>query len=111
MKTCAASVTTASLVLLAVWLPLVAASPTAKRYLAALQAPSQGSKNEHGSRGRRGVVSSEVDVCSNVGADMLAKGGSAADAVRIDSFEEQNNGRLTPIMTYVFLRSSLRRCV
>lgn len=50
-------------------------------YIPALNAPSQGRKAEHSASGKKGVVSSEVDACSNVGADILAKGGSAADAV------------------------------
>lgn len=50
-------------------------------YLPALNAPSQGRKAEHKASGKHGVVSTEVDVCSNVGADILQKGGSAADAV------------------------------
>lgn len=49
--------------------------------LRALNAPSQGLEPEHGPAGRRGALASEVDVCSNVGADLLERGGSAADAV------------------------------
>ncbi|CEH17638.1 gamma-glutamyltranspeptidase [Ceraceosorus bombacis] len=48
--------------------------------LPALNAPSQGLKPEHGPAGRRGAVATEIDVCSNVGADLLKRGGSAADA-------------------------------
>lgn len=47
-----------------------------------LTAPSQGAaKNEYPASGKSGVVTTEVDVCSNVGAETLLKGGSAADAV------------------------------
>lgn len=54
--------------------------------LSALDAPSQGRKDEHKTRGRRGVVATEVDVCSNIGADLLEQGGSAADAIIGASF-------------------------
>ncbi|CAO1632448.1 unnamed protein product [Sympodiomycopsis kandeliae] len=47
-----------------------------------LKAPSQGSaQNAFPSSGKHGAVTTEVDVCSNIGAEMLLKGGSAADAV------------------------------
>ncbi|CAO1635192.1 unnamed protein product [Parajaminaea phylloscopi] len=69
-------------------------------YLPALNAPSQGRQAEHSASGKNGVVSSEVDVCSNVGADILKQGGSAADAViaaglcvgTIDSFHSGIGG-------------------
>ncbi|KAI9365000.1 gamma-glutamyltranspeptidase [Zopfochytrium polystomum] len=48
--------------------------------LPALQAPSQGLPPEHSVSGPRGAVATEVDVCSNVGADVLLAGGNAADA-------------------------------
>ncbi|PWN22597.1 gamma-glutamyltranspeptidase [Microstroma glucosiphilum] len=68
--------------------------------LTAYLAPSQGHFDEHGPLGKQGVVSSEVDLCSNVGADMLLAGGSAADAVistalcvgSIDSFHSGIGG-------------------
>ncbi|KDN40091.1 gamma-glutamyltranspeptidase [Tilletiaria anomala UBC 951] len=50
-------------------------------FLPAIKAPSQGFDNEHGPSGTKGVVATEVDLCSNVGADLLAAGGSAADAI------------------------------
>ncbi|PWN37052.1 gamma-glutamyltranspeptidase [Meira miltonrushii] len=50
-------------------------------YLPALNAASQGRKPEHPVIGPNGAVATEVDVCSNVGADLLQKGGSAADAI------------------------------
>jgi gamma-glutamyltranspeptidase/glutathione hydrolase len=73
----------ASLLCLAL-LPLALASPVARSAnisALALHAPSQGKAPEHGASGSHGAVASEVDVCSNVGVDMLALGGSAADAV------------------------------
>ncbi|KAI9326418.1 gamma-glutamyltranspeptidase, partial [Zopfochytrium polystomum] len=48
--------------------------------LPALRAPSQGLAPEHPVSGTRGAVATEVDVCSNVGADILLQGGNAADA-------------------------------
>ena len=47
-----------------------------------MRAPSQGYEPFYPNSGRRGAVTSEVDVCSNTGAFLLDKGGSAADAVR-----------------------------
>lgn len=85
-----------------------------KDYLPALNAASQGRKPEHSRIGPHGAVATEVDVCSNVGADLLKEGGSAADAIigasfcvnSIDSFhsgiagggfivlrDEKNNGK------------------
>lgn len=46
-----------------------------------MRAASQGYVPHYNVTGRRGAVACEVDVCSNVGAYMLEKGGSAADAV------------------------------
>jgi gamma-glutamyltranspeptidase/glutathione hydrolase len=55
--------------------------------LQALQAPSQGaSQDEFGVTGKDGAVATEVDVCSNIGAGLLLKGGSAADAVSSQMF-------------------------
>lgn len=51
----------------------------------ALNAASQGKPNEHNVTGIQAAVATEVDFCSNVGADLLAKGGSAADAVSLFS--------------------------
>lgn len=70
------------LVVGAVALPSVHTKHPAKSSLPALQGPSQGSKHsEHATHGKHGVVATEVDVCSNIGADLLAAGGSAADAI------------------------------
>ncbi|PWY97475.1 gamma-glutamyltranspeptidase [Testicularia cyperi] len=41
----------------------------------------QGNAPEFSVRGRNGAVSSEVDVCSNIGAGLLQQGGSAVDAI------------------------------
>lgn len=54
--------------------------------LPALNAPSQGRQAEHKTVGQAGVVATEVDVCSNIGADLLHAGGSAADAIIGASF-------------------------
>ncbi|KAI8912163.1 gamma-glutamyltranspeptidase [Powellomyces hirtus] len=43
-------------------------------------AGSQGRAPEYPVTGNKGAVVTEVDVCSNVGVDLLKKGGSAADA-------------------------------
>lgn len=52
------------------------------RGLPALNAPSQGHPHdEHQTLGENAVVATEVDVCSNIGADLIAAGGSAADAI------------------------------
>ena len=45
-----------------------------------MRARSQGYEPYYGTDGARGAVSCELDVCSNVGVDLLDKGGSAADA-------------------------------
>jgi len=58
-----------------------ASVPISSRGLPALNAPSQGHADEHKTQGKHGVVSTEVDVCSNIGADLLKAGGSAADAI------------------------------
>jgi hypothetical protein len=50
-------------------------------YLPAVNATSQGLQPEHSVSGSNGAVTTEIDICSNIGADLLAKGGSAADAV------------------------------
>lgn len=55
-------------------------------YLPAINASSQGLPYEHPVSGTGGAVTTEVDVCSNVGADLLSRGGSAADAVSCPSF-------------------------
>lgn len=47
-----------------------------------MRAASQGYEPYYNLTGRRGAVACEVDVCSNAGAYILEKGGSAADAVR-----------------------------
>lgn len=47
-----------------------------------MRSASQGYEPHNNLTGRRGAVACEVDVCSNVGAYILEKGGSAADAVR-----------------------------
>ncbi len=44
-------------------------------------AASQGNSPEFSVRGKQGAVSSEVDICSNIGAQLLQEGGSAIDAV------------------------------
>ncbi|KAI3476575.1 hypothetical protein L1887_61817 [Cichorium endivia] len=44
-------------------------------------AKSQGESPEFGVYGTHGAVSSEVDVCSNIGAELLKAGGSAVDSV------------------------------
>lgn len=55
---------------------------TERDHIPALNAPSQGSqKDEYKTFGKHGAVATEVDVCSNVGADLLKEGGSAADAI------------------------------
>lgn len=46
-----------------------------------MRAPSQGYPSYYNTTGTRGAVACELDVCSNVGAYILEKGGSAADAV------------------------------
>lgn len=63
-----------------------ASVPSLTRGLPALNAPSQGYLDEHSTTGQHGVVSTEVDVCSNIGADLLKAGGSAADAIIGASF-------------------------
>ena len=52
-------------------------------YEAALQSPSQGQEDIFEPSGKNGVVATEVDACSNIGAVILKKGGSAADAVSV----------------------------
>ncbi|SPO27103.1 related to gamma-glutamyltransferase [Ustilago trichophora] len=44
-------------------------------------AASQGNSPEYNVRGKQGAVSSEVDVCSNIGAQLLQDGGSAVDSI------------------------------
>ncbi|PWN52928.1 gamma-glutamyltranspeptidase [Violaceomyces palustris] len=44
-------------------------------------APSQGGSPEYSLTGRHGAVATEVDVCSNIGVQLLEQGGSAADAI------------------------------
>ena len=56
-------------------------SSTSSRGLPALNAASQGRTPEHDAAGKHGAIATEVDVCSNVGADLLQAGGSAADAL------------------------------
>ncbi|KAL4401221.1 glutathione hydrolase [Malassezia pachydermatis] len=46
-----------------------------------MRAPSQGYPSYYNTTGTRGAVACELDVCSNVGAYILEKGGSAADAM------------------------------
>ena len=46
-----------------------------------LNAASQGQKPEFQVKGKNGAVVSPVDVCSNIGAELLQLGGSAADAI------------------------------
>jgi gamma-glutamyltranspeptidase/glutathione hydrolase len=58
-----------------------AAAPFHARGLPALNAPSQGKHDEHATIGKQAVVATEVDVCSNIGADLIKAGGSAADAI------------------------------
>ncbi|UZJ50718.1 hypothetical protein CBS101457_000038 [Exobasidium rhododendri] len=58
-----------------------ASLPDYSRGLPALNASSQGRSNEHSTEGKDAVVSTEVDVCSNIGADLILEGGSAADAI------------------------------
>lgn len=50
-----------------------------------MRAPSQGYPPAYPINGTQGAVTCEVDVCSFVGTYLLAKGGSATDAVRISS--------------------------
>lgn len=45
------------------------------------QAESQGNSPEYYVKGKHGAVSSEVDVCSNIGAQLLQQGGSAVDSI------------------------------
>ena len=45
-----------------------------------MRAPSQGYAPAYPTQGAHGAVTCEVDVCSYVGAYLLSKGGSAADA-------------------------------
>ncbi|MCO5576854.1 hypothetical protein L7F22_030674 [Adiantum nelumboides] len=61
--------------------PLSTEEKRNNHYLPALNAASQGRKPEHSVIGPNGAVATEVDVCSNVGADLLQQGGSAADAI------------------------------
>lgn len=85
-----------SLVLLA--LVLVAAN--ANVIPSAYNAPSQGRHEQYPAKGKHGVVVTEVDVCSNIGASILKEGGSAADAIiaaslcvgSIDSFHSGIGG-------------------
>lgn len=56
-----------------------------------MRAPSQGYPPAYPMNGTHGAVTCEVDVCSFVGTYLLAKGGSATDAVRI-SFLIQATG-------------------
>lgn len=44
-------------------------------------AASQGNTPLYSVRGEHGAVSSEVDVCSNIGAQLLQQGGSAVDSI------------------------------
>lgn len=44
-------------------------------------AASQGNSAEYSVEGKHGAVSSEVDVCSNIGAQLLQQGGSAVDSI------------------------------
>lgn len=44
-------------------------------------AASQGNAPLYSVRGQHGAVSSEVDVCSNIGAQLLQQGGSAVDSI------------------------------
>lgn len=44
-------------------------------------APSQGNAPDYSVRGTNGAVSSEVDICSNIGVELLQQGGSAVDAL------------------------------
>ncbi|SJX62497.1 related to gamma-glutamyltransferase [Sporisorium reilianum f. sp. reilianum] len=44
-------------------------------------AASQGNSPEYSVKGKHGAVSSEVDVCSNIGAELLQQGGTAVDSV------------------------------
>ncbi|KAJ9480229.1 putative Glutathione hydrolase proenzyme (putative) [Pseudozyma hubeiensis] len=44
-------------------------------------AASQGNTPEYKVKGKHGAVSSEVDVCSNIGAQLLQQGGSAVDSI------------------------------
>jgi gamma-glutamyltranspeptidase/glutathione hydrolase len=57
------------------------AAPLSSRGLPALNAASQGRPNEHSTSGHEAAVATEVDVCSNIGADLIKAGGSAADAI------------------------------
>lgn len=57
------------------------AAPSFARGLPALNAPSQGHHEEHQTAGKYAIVATEVDVCSNIGADLIQAGGSAADAI------------------------------
>ncbi|TKY86150.1 hypothetical protein EX895_004975 [Sporisorium graminicola] len=44
-------------------------------------AASQGNSPEYSVKGKHGAVSSEVDICSNIGAELLQQGGSAVDSI------------------------------
>ncbi|CDU26059.1 related to gamma-glutamyltransferase [Sporisorium scitamineum] len=44
-------------------------------------AASQGNSPEYSVKGKHGAVSSEVDICSNIGAQLLQQGGSAVDSI------------------------------
>ncbi|SNX85530.1 related to gamma-glutamyltransferase [Melanopsichium pennsylvanicum] len=44
-------------------------------------AGSQGNSPTYSVKGKHGAVSSEVDVCSNIGAQLLQEGGSAVDSI------------------------------
>lgn len=42
--------------------------------------------DKYRTEGARGVIATEVGFCSDIGADMLARGGSAADAIVASGF-------------------------
>lgn len=70
------------LVWLGTWLrPRPVAPALSKEVPVYMRAASQGYEPHYNLTGRRGAVACEVDVCSNAGAYILEKGGSAADAV------------------------------